>query len=86
VVAPRSGGPVDIVDDGVTGLLYRPGDGEDLRRSVGYLADDAVLRRTMGRAARIAVQGRSWQTINTRLVDHYRAVIDERRTRWPLSA
>jgi phosphatidylinositol alpha 1,6-mannosyltransferase len=86
VVAPRSGGPVDIVDDGITGLLYRPGDGEDLCRSVGYLADDAVLRRTMGRAARMAVQGRSWQAINARLVEHYRAVIEERRARWPLSA
>ncbi|MGZ4474827.1 MAG: glycosyltransferase family 4 protein [Nocardioides sp.] len=82
VVAPRSGGPVDIVDDGVTGLLYRPGDGEDLRRSVDYLAGDAVLRRTMGRSARVAVQGRSWQSINDRLLDHYHEVIDDRLGRF----
>lgn len=86
VVAPRSGGPVDIVDDGVTGFLYRPGDGEDLRRSVGFLADDAVLRRTMGRAARVAVQGKSWQAVNERLVEHYRDVIADRRGRLRLTA
>jgi phosphatidylinositol alpha 1,6-mannosyltransferase len=86
VVAPRSGGPVDIVDDGVTGLLYRPGDGEDLRRGVDYLAHDPVLRRTMGRSARMAVQGRSWQAINDRLVEHYREVIDDRLGRFRLSA
>ena len=86
VVAPRSGGPVDIVDDGVTGLLYRPGDGEDLRRSVDYLAHDPVLRRTMGRSARRAVQGRSWQAINDRLIEHYREVVDDRLGRFRLSA
>jgi len=86
VVAPRSGGPVDIVDDGVTGLLYRPGDGEDLRRSVDFLAGDHVLRRTMGRAGRVAVQGRSWQAINDRLVEHYRDVVDDRLGRFKLSA
>jgi phosphatidylinositol alpha 1,6-mannosyltransferase len=86
VVAPRSGGPVDIVDDGITGLLYRPGDGEDLRRSVDYLADDPVLRRTMGRSARMAVQGRSWQTINDRLIEHYRDVVDDRLGRFRISA
>lgn len=86
VVAPRSGGPVDIVADGITGLLYRPGDGEDLRRSVDYLADDPVLRRTMGRSARMAVQGRSWQTINDRLLEHYRDVVDDRLGRFRISA
>lgn len=86
VVAPRSGGPVDIVNDGVTGLLYRPGDGEDLRRSVDFLAEDPVLRRTMGRSARMAVQGRSWAAINQRLIDHYREVIDDRLGRFRLTA
>jgi phosphatidylinositol alpha 1,6-mannosyltransferase len=86
VVAPRSGGPVDIVDDGVTGILYRPGDGEDLRRSVDFLAADPVLRRTMGRSARVAVQDRSWQSINARLLEHYREVIDDRLGRYRIAA
>lgn len=81
VVAPRAGGPLDLVEDGVSGLLYRPGDGEDLRRSIDHLAEDPVLRRTMGRAGRAAVQGRAWTAINERLVEHYRDVIGDRPAR-----
>lgn len=75
VVAPRSGGPLDLVDDGATGFLYAPGDGAQLALAVGRLHEDPRLRRRMGRNARIAVTGRSWQAINDRLVGHYRAVL-----------
>jgi len=78
VVAPRSGGPVDLVDDGVTGFLYRPGDRTDLARHVALLRDDPLRRRTMGRAARTQVAGRSWKSVNDRLVEHYRGLIDPR--------
>ena len=60
VVAPRQGGPVDVVDDGVAGFLYRPGDAADLATYVDLLASQPVLRRRMGLAARRSVAGRSW--------------------------
>ena len=78
VVAPRSGGPVDVVDDRVTGFLYEPGDGADLAVMVRRLHDDTRLRRRMGRDARAAVAGRSWQAVNDRLVAHYRDVVGRR--------
>jgi phosphatidylinositol alpha 1,6-mannosyltransferase len=78
VVAPRSGGPIDVVDDTVTGFLYQPGDGAALAALVARLADDPRLRRRMGRAGREAVTGRSWQAVNDRLVAHYREVIGVR--------
>jgi phosphatidylinositol alpha 1,6-mannosyltransferase len=78
VIAPRSGGPIDVVDDGATGFLYAPGDGGELAALVGRLHDDPRLRRRLGRAARAAVAGRSWQTVNDRLVEHYRDVIAAR--------
>jgi len=78
VVAPRSGGPIDVVDDQVTGVLYEPGVGEELAAVVRRLHDDPRLRRRMGRAARTAVAGRSWQAVNDRLVAHYRDVIGTR--------
>lgn len=74
VVAPRSGGPVDVVADEVAGFLYEPGDAADMARLVDRLATDALLRRRMGQAARRSVQDRSWRAVNEALVVHYRAV------------
>lgn len=79
VVAPNAGGPVDVVADGVDGFLYTPGEGSELATYVGRLADDQVLRRRMGLAARESVAGRSWDRVNACLVEHYRAVIAGRR-------
>ena len=39
VVAPRSGGPIDVVDDTVAGYLYEPGDADELVRHVERLVD-----------------------------------------------
>ena len=44
VVAPRAGGPVDVVADGVAGFLYEPGDAADLAAYVDKLASDPLLR------------------------------------------
>ena len=74
VVAPGSGGPIDVVHDGVAGFLYEPGDGDDLGGYVDRLARDPEFRRRMGIAARRSVEGRSWQAVNEALVEHYRDV------------
>jgi phosphatidylinositol alpha 1,6-mannosyltransferase len=74
VVAPRSGGPIDVVPDGVAGHLYDPGDAADLVAHVERLVAHPVLRRRMALAARQSVQGRTWQAVNELLVDHYRDV------------
>ena len=74
VVAPRSGGPIDVVHDGVAGFLYEPGEGDDLGGYVDRLARDPEFRRRMGLAARRSVEGRSWQAVNEALVAHYREV------------
>ena len=78
VVAPAAGGPLDVVADGATGLLYRPGDGRALAAAVDSLVEDSRRRQAMAAAALRAVQGRSWRAVNERLVAHYRAVIAER--------
>lgn len=75
VVAPASGGPVDVVAHGATGLLYEPGNGDDLAACVDRLVTDAALRDTMGGAALRAVQQRSWFAINEQLLAHYRTAI-----------
>jgi len=86
VVAPKSGGPIDVVDEGIAGFLYQPGSGEELTAYVRKLVEDPLLRRRMALAARRSVEGRSWKSVNDLLVRHYRDAIveksgDERRVR-----
>ena len=75
VVAPRAGGPVDVVDDGVAGHLCTPGDGAELASYVDSLVRDPMGRLRMARAARRSVQDRSWGAVMDRLVEHYREVV-----------
>jgi len=78
VVAPASGGPLDLVTHEENGYLFTPDDERDLRRYVERLARDPALRNRMGEAGRRTVLGRSWPTVCDALLDHYEAVIDER--------
>ncbi len=56
IVATRTGGTPEIVDDGVTGLLFPPGDAGMLAAHVGGLLDDAERRQRMGAAGRARVE------------------------------
>jgi glycosyltransferase involved in cell wall biosynthesis len=52
VVASRIGGLPFTVTDGLTGLLFDPGNPFDLAEKMGRLLDDPALRREMGVAGR----------------------------------
>ena len=52
VVCSRIGGLPEIVDDGVTGLLFEPGNSDDLAKKIRYLWDRPELCRKMGQAGR----------------------------------
>lgn len=75
VIAPMAGGPIDLVEHRVDGLLVRPSDDRALRAAVRMLAVDGPLRLRMGEAGRRAVLGRSWDAICSELVGHYESVI-----------
>ncbi|MEV5376935.1 glycosyltransferase [Streptomyces nondiastaticus] len=49
-------GPREIIEDGVAGLLVRPGDADAIAEGLLKLIDDEELRRSMGRAARASAQ------------------------------
>jgi phosphatidylinositol alpha 1,6-mannosyltransferase len=76
VVAAAAGGPLDLVAQGSTGLLYDPADPGALRRTVARLAADRSLRARLAARALEDVAGRSWAAVVQQLVDeHYRAVV-----------
>ena len=82
VVAPAFGGPLDLVEFGVDGYLFR--DDHELRDQVRALAGDGALRLRMGEAGRRAVLDRSWASICGELFAHYeRAIAEVRPTRRP---
>lgn len=71
VVAPASGGPLDLIQHGHNGWLYPAESPELMRSAVALLAGDPALRRSMGEAARASVAHRSWRAIGDELVGHY---------------
>jgi len=61
VVATRSGGVPDAVQDGVTGLLVEPGDINGMTSALLRLLDDADLARRMGKANRDWAEALTWE-------------------------
>jgi phosphatidylinositol alpha 1,6-mannosyltransferase len=78
VVAPRAGGPIDLVRHGENGYLFEPGDDAQLSAYVEALHLDGALRSRMGEAGRRNVLGRSWQSVCDELVGYYDAAIAAR--------
>ncbi len=52
VIATRTTGQTDVIEDGVTGLTVAPGDVDGWRAAITRLRTDAALRERLGRAAR----------------------------------
>ncbi len=75
VVAPARGGPLDLVQPGVNGYLYPPGDLAAFRAHVARLVDDPGLRSTLAAQARAGVEHRTWSYICDQLLDHYRTAM-----------
>lgn len=74
VIGPNSGGPVDLIEHGKTGLLINTDRPDDLLASVESLLSSHRYQQ-MCIAARTAVQHRTWDYINTQLIGHYQDVI-----------
>jgi phosphatidylinositol alpha 1,6-mannosyltransferase len=79
VVAPAAGGPLDLVEDGVTGYLVPPGDQDAFAAAVARLAADPQARTAFGAAGRRKVLSRSWPALTEELIGHYAAVLGRTR-------
>jgi phosphatidylinositol alpha 1,6-mannosyltransferase len=81
VVAPARGGPLDLVQDAVTGYLFDPDLPGALRDAVTALAEDPAARAAMGAAGLAGVGGRSWESVVDQLLGHYASVVAARAPR-----
>jgi glycosyltransferase involved in cell wall biosynthesis len=79
VVASRIGGLPYTVSDGATGLLFEPGDPDDLARKIATLLDDPPLRRRMGLEGRRRFERQfTWPTV---IEKYYSPLFEEIRHR-----
>ncbi len=77
VIAPRRGGPVDLVTPSRTGWLYTPGMLDELRDRAADLLFDAAKREAFGTAALESVRQRTWPVLSEQLRGYYRRAIEE---------
>jgi phosphatidylinositol alpha 1,6-mannosyltransferase len=69
IIAPNSGGPIDLVENGKTGYLINTGNPKEIKRVVKLIQEgDAASWRE---ATRQSVINRTWQSINQELISHY---------------
>jgi phosphatidylinositol alpha 1,6-mannosyltransferase len=74
VIAPASGGPLDLVRHGENGWLYPAAKPELLSAAVDTLVASPALRQEMAHRAAQSVRGRSWAALVDQLVGHYMSV------------
>ena len=76
VIGPDTGGPVDLIEHGVTGLLIDTADAHELLEAVATLRNHSSFD-LMQLAARRSVEHRTWDYINSQLISHYQDAIEQ---------
>ena len=71
VVAPASGGPLDLVAPGLDGALYDPDEPQALRAAVLGMHLDRARAERMGSAGRLRVEGTTWEAVGDELLAHH---------------
>ena len=79
VIAPNAGGPKDLINDGVDGFLYEPGENLDIRKKVLRAIFDREQLEKMSLAAYSKVQGKTWDQVCHQLLLIFSEVIDAGR-------
>ncbi len=79
VVASRVGQVADLVVDGLTGLLFEPGDQDGLLDRLRRLQQDAALRGELGRRASWACSKRTWAGNAEQVIEWAEALLGQKR-------
>ena len=72
VLAPASGGPLDLVVDSVNGYFYEGSCNRSLSEAMELMLESDF--ESFEFSARESVSSRDWESINKQLLDHYRAI------------
>ena len=78
-IGARAGGIPDVIQHGVNGLLFTPGDLADLTAQVTKLVDDPGLRHRLGTRARQDMEGLGWRSATEALFSFYATAIRVQR-------
>jgi glycosyltransferase involved in cell wall biosynthesis len=84
VIASRIGALAEIIEEGSTGLLFSPGDADDLRSKAHWARQHPTAMRLMGDNARRVYQTRYSPAVNfAQLTTIYKAATEQSRLRRP---
>jgi glycosyltransferase involved in cell wall biosynthesis len=76
VIASNLPGVRTVVDQGINGLLFQPGDVKDLTAKINYLLQNDDVGKSFGREGRKKTEERySWERIAERLESIYRTIV-----------
>jgi len=79
IVAPRVPSTTNLLQDGVTGLLCKPGDAKDFISSVRRLVCEPDQRRKLGEAAREAARAYDWDGASEAVFRVYQEAVRGRK-------
>ncbi|HSS48719.1 MAG TPA: glycosyltransferase family 4 protein, partial [Thermoanaerobaculia bacterium] len=76
-IASDIAGQRDLIRHRESGLLHPAGDAERLAAAVAECLADPGLQRTLGRNARLAVEGRTWETVARDVAEFLESILGE---------
>lgn len=78
VIGANAGGTVELIEDSVTGLLYKSGDTEDLARKIMYAIKNKQESRMLARNGRIKMADTMTATVNAQKIHaEYEKILGE---------
>jgi len=75
IVASRLGQVAEVIVDGESGLLFKPGDVEDLVRCIRRLREDSRLRLALGKQASMTSRSYTWSKNASQVVAWVEALV-----------
>lgn len=76
-IASKEGGMIDVIDEGITGLLISPGDINTLRKKIEFLMNNSNKLKELGENARIkAGSNYTSEKVARQFEKYFQAVID----------